>query len=140
MPSPADLRLLRQRQRSLNESGVALNLIDTRPAKGQWYKVDGTPLPNLLPIDPYHMRRYEKRGFTLIPPVAQVSVVAEEPDSESSTVAITSRLLEEDEFGVTVAEPDHPFISGGSPGSRKRGRPKGSKNQKKSRVSANRGT
>jgi hypothetical protein len=132
--------MLRQRQRSLNESGVALNLIDTRPAKGQWYKADGTPLPNLLPIDPYHMRRYEKRGFTLIPPAVHEPVVAEEPDRESSAVAIASRLVEADESGVTVAEPDHPLISGGSPGSRKRGRPKGSKNQKKSRVSANRGT
>lgn len=37
-----------------------------------YYKNDGTALPN-LPADPYHLKRYLSRGFTIEPPQVAVA-------------------------------------------------------------------
>lgn len=42
------------------------------PPQAQYYRADGRPLPNLLPADPYAMKRYLAKGFTLAPPTGGV--------------------------------------------------------------------
>ncbi len=55
----------------LNKQGYAVK-IDMWPAKATYYKPDGEAMPN-LPADPWSMRRYLRRGFTLVPPMAGAS-------------------------------------------------------------------
>lgn len=51
------------------------------PPRAQYYRPDGTPLPNLLPSDAYGMQRYLKKGFTLSPPEHPVAVTAPPADT-----------------------------------------------------------
>lgn len=54
-------------QAELNKQGFAIR-VDMWPSKTTYYKPDGESMPN-LPSDPWSMRRYLRRGFTLAPPV-----------------------------------------------------------------------
>ena len=67
MPSPKDIQLLKDRERQLRARGIVAELEIIPGPKRQWYRADGAPMPNLLPADPYHIRAYEKKGWTLIP-------------------------------------------------------------------------
>ena len=79
MPSGEDLKMLRDQERQiLSQTGMKVELISKNSPKAQWWKKDGTPLPNVLPADPYHTRRYLRRGWTMYPPEG----VAEEPKVE----------------------------------------------------------
>ena len=79
MPSGEDLKMLRDQERQiLRRTGMKVELISKNSPKAQWWKKDGTPLPNVLPADPYHTRRYLRRGWTMYPPEG----VAEEPKVE----------------------------------------------------------
>jgi len=51
------------------------------PPKAQYWRSDGTPLPNLLPSDAYGMQRYLKKGFTLTPPEHPTPSVEPYPDT-----------------------------------------------------------
>jgi hypothetical protein len=72
MPTVEDLKLLKERRTSLEKYGIVSNSINNPRPTAQWYKGDGTPLPNLLPADPYHIRRYEARGWSMIPPMPKI--------------------------------------------------------------------
>jgi hypothetical protein len=79
MPSGEDLKMLRDQERQiLRQTGMKVELISKTSPKAQWWKKDGTPLPNVLPADAYHTRRYLRRGWTMYPPEG----VAEEPKVE----------------------------------------------------------
>lgn len=75
MPTAEDMQMLKaQEQTILRSTGVAVRLTDTTTEKRQWWKADGTPLPNLLPADTYHVKRYLGRGWSLISPSDPVAV------------------------------------------------------------------
>ena len=83
MPSGEDLKMLRDQERQiLRQTGMKVELISKTSPKAQWWKKDGTPLPNVLPADAYHTRRYLRRGWTMYPPEG----VAEEPKVEEPKV------------------------------------------------------
>lgn len=82
MATAADLTLMRDRQRNLRAYGIAWTPINNPAPKTQWYRADGTALANLLPADPYHIRRYEKRGWSMYPPGSHTVPVATIPTEE----------------------------------------------------------
>jgi len=51
----------------IQAQGYAMEIIDNPTARVQWYRADGTALPNLLPADGYHMRRFRAKGWRLTP-------------------------------------------------------------------------
>lgn len=66
---------------ALRKDGV-LEFFYTPPPRAQYYRPNGTPLPNLLPGDPYSMQRYLAKGFTLSPrPDAVASPEPAYPDT-----------------------------------------------------------
>jgi len=67
MPTGEEQAIQKQVMRDLQEGGVAWAFVGEWPEKATYYKADGTPMPN-LPADPWSMRRYLARGFTLAPP------------------------------------------------------------------------
>ena len=67
MATQAEMRLLKQRQNQLTQAGVKATLSFSSRPVAQWYKPDGTPLPNLLPADPHHIEAFERKGLTLMP-------------------------------------------------------------------------
>ena len=68
MPTAEDMALLKEQQRELDISGIPGNIISNPRPTAQWYRADGYALPNMLPADPYHIRRYTARGWSMIPP------------------------------------------------------------------------
>ena len=58
------------------ESGLEGHVGDHK----QWYKADGTPLGGLLPVDEYHYKRFQAKGWTLTPPAVFIN------DSEGSSI------------------------------------------------------
>ena len=74
---------IRENQAWLRGQDHSVNLIFQPSARVQWYRADGTPLPNLLPCDPHHMAMFRKNGWTLKPfeavAGAPALVLAEEP-------------------------------------------------------------
>ena len=70
MATPARVRLEREILRELQESGASVRLLPNWPAKATYYTKDGQAMPN-LPADPWSMKRYLARGFTLVPPVKE---------------------------------------------------------------------
>ena len=68
MPTTEELQEAKQRKADLKKFGIAWEPTYTSAPTAQWYRADGTALPNLLPADPYHIRRYEARGWTMFPP------------------------------------------------------------------------
>lgn len=79
MPSGEDLKMLRDQERQiLRRTGSVVQLISNPAPKAQWWRADGTPLPNELPADAYHTKRYLDRGWKMYPPEG----IVEEPKVE----------------------------------------------------------
>ena len=57
----------RESKEWIGGQGYAMEIIDNPTSRVQWYRADGTPLPNLLPADGYHMRRFRAKGWRLTP-------------------------------------------------------------------------
>ena len=72
MTTSARVRLEREIVRELQESGASVRLLPNWPAKATYYTKEGRVMPN-LPADPWSMKRYLARGFTLTPPVKEES-------------------------------------------------------------------
>jgi len=68
-------RDLRSIRRSLEAQGIEGNVDVKVSEKRQWYRADGSPLPNLLPDDDYHRSRFQAKGWTLVPPEHMVSII-----------------------------------------------------------------
>lgn len=67
MTTPARRKLENDIRRDLQAQGASVRLLDSWPAKATYYKPSGEAMPN-LPADPWSMKRYLARGFTLEPP------------------------------------------------------------------------
>lgn len=101
MATAADLKMMTERRRMLAEFGVAFTpIFNPRPC-AQWYKGDGTALPNLLPADPHHIRLYEKRGWTMLPPRLSEPVAAE----PVGAVAVAEAAPHIHHYGKTMGSP-----------------------------------
>ena len=61
-------RDLRSIRRSLQSQGIEGNVDVKVSEKRQWYRADGSALPNLLPDDDYHRSRFQAKGWTLVAP------------------------------------------------------------------------
>lgn len=59
--------LKREIRQELQAKGYSVSMLDIWPAKATYYKPTGEAMPN-LPADPFSMKRYLKRGYTLTPP------------------------------------------------------------------------
>ena len=92
MPRGTGTELLEERQ-WLAQQGFSWSFIQNNREKATWYKPDGTALPN-LPADPYHMRRYRARGWTLVAPDSPV-IPQDAVDQLQEQVAAAAELLEE---------------------------------------------
>ena len=68
MPTAEGLRTQKQIRKSLKGAGVHLEIVHNPRPTMQWYRADGTPLPNLLPADEHHRGLYLKKGWTMFPP------------------------------------------------------------------------
>ena len=60
-------QLERELRQQLALQGFAVELLDQWPARATYYKPDGESMLG-LPSDPFSMKRYLARGFTLVPP------------------------------------------------------------------------
>ena len=103
---------LKEERQWLNQQGFSWSFIESNRDKATWYKPDGTPRPN-LPADPYHMRRYRARGWTLVPP--ESPAIPEDAVAQlQEQITVAAELLNE---GATeVAPHQHTFNSAmGSP-------------------------
>lgn len=67
MATPQRKQLERELREEAKRNGSAWAMLRTWPAKTTYYTPDGRAIPN-LPADPYSMRRYLNKGFTLAPP------------------------------------------------------------------------
>ena len=67
-----------KREKMARQMGFGSSLELNLQPKRQWYKEDGTPLPNLLPVDPYHLEVYSAKGWTLKAPTVPVLPKASE--------------------------------------------------------------
>jgi hypothetical protein len=68
------------RQPMMKGAGFESSMEITRQPKSQWYKADGTPLPNLLPTDDYHLMVFRAKGWTLTPPQAEALLLAKKKE------------------------------------------------------------
>ena len=96
---------LKEERQWLAQQGFTWSFIESNRDKATWYKPDGTALPN-LPADPYHMRRYRARGWTLVPP--ESPVIPEDAVAQlQEQITVAAELLNE---GATeVAPHQHTF-------------------------------
>ena len=102
MPSGTGQELREERQ-WLAAQGFSWSLLQNNRDKATWYKPDGTSIPN-LPTDPYHMKRYRARGWTLVPPeLPDIPQDAVEQLQEQVTAA--AELLDTDDVGAASAAP-----------------------------------
>ena len=106
MPIGTGLELREERQ-WLAQQGFSWSFIQNNLEKATWYKPDGTALPN-LPTDPYHMRRYRARGWTLVSPESPV-IPQDAVDQLQEQVAAAVGLLDTDEGATSVAPHHHTF-------------------------------
>ena len=107
MPRGTGTELLEERQ-WLAQQGFSWSFIQNNREKATWYKPDGTALPN-LPADPYHMRRYRARGWTLAAPDSPV-IPQDAVDQLQEQVAAAVGLLDTDDEGAAEATPhQHTF-------------------------------
>ena len=107
MPRGTGTELLEERQ-WLAQQGFSWSFIQNNRDKATWYKPDGTALPN-LPADPYHMRRYRARGWTLVAPDSPV-IPQDAVDQLQEQVAAAVGLLDTDDEGAASAAPhQHTF-------------------------------
>lgn len=73
MPTAEELRVLKdEEQKIFKSTGVQVGLIRNKQPWAQWWKEDGTPLPNKLPADAYHVTKYLNRGWSMTAPVEPV--------------------------------------------------------------------
>ena len=107
MPSGTGQELREERQ-WLAAQGFSWSLLQNNRDKATWYKPDGTSIPN-LPTDPYHMKRYRARGWTLVPPeLPDIPQDAVEQLQEQVTAA--AELLDTGDVGAAeVAPHQHSF-------------------------------
>ena len=99
---------LREERQWLAQQGFSWSFIQNNREKATWYKPDGTPLHN-LPADPYHMRRYRARGWTLVAPDSPV-IPQDAVDQLQEQVAAAVGLLDTDDEGAASATPhQHTF-------------------------------
>jgi hypothetical protein len=99
---------LREERQWLAQQGFSWSFIQNNRDKVTWYKPDGTALPN-LPADPYHMRRYRARGWTLVAPDSLV-IPQDAVDQLQEQVAAAAELLDIGDEGATeVAPHQHTF-------------------------------
>ena len=96
---------LREERQWLAQQGFSWSFIQNSREKATWYKPDGTALPN-LPADPYHMRRYRARGWTLVPPDSPV-IPQDAVDQLQEQVAAAVGLLDKD--APEVRQHQHSF-------------------------------
>ena len=75
MPDVQSERDIRALKRSLDAYGLEGSLDIKVSEKRQWYRADGSPLPNLLPEDDSHRSRFQAKGWTLVPPEHMVSII-----------------------------------------------------------------
>jgi len=107
MPRGTGTELLEERQ-WLAQQGFSWSFIQNNREKATWYKPDGTALPN-LPADPYHMRRYRARGWTLVAPDSP-AIPQDAVDQLQEQVAAAVGLLDTDDEGAASAAPhQHTF-------------------------------
>jgi len=104
MPSGTGQELREERQ-WLSSQGFTWSFIQNSREKVTWYKPDGTALHN-LPADPYHMKRYRARGWTLIPPESPV-IPQDAVDQLQEQVAAATELLDVD--APEVRQHQHSF-------------------------------
>ena len=106
MPSGTGQELKEERQ-WLAQQGFTWSLLQNSREKVTWYKPDGTALHN-LPADPYHMKRYRARGWTLTPPETP-EVPQEALDELQQQVAAATELLEVAEESPEGAPHQHTY-------------------------------
>ena len=107
-------RDLRSIRRSLEAQGIEGNVDVKVSEKRQWYRADGTPLPNLLPDDDYHRSRFQRKGWTLVAPsllVEQKKVAPEGLCPIEQEVAKSGEAAKEKERQLGVADASEtPFL------------------------------
>jgi len=104
MPSGTGQELREERQ-WLSSQGFTWSLLQNSREKVTWYKPDGTALHN-LPADPYHMKRYRARGWTLTPP-EMPEIPQDAVDQLQEQITAAAELI--DEGATSVAPHQHTF-------------------------------
>ena len=94
---------LKEERQWLAQQGYSWSFIQNNREKATWYKPDGTALPN-LPADPYHMRRYRARGWTLVAPDSPV-IPQDAVDQLQEQIAAAVELLDTADEGAASAAP-----------------------------------
>jgi hypothetical protein len=94
---------LREERQWLSSQGFSWSLLQSNRERATWYKPDGKALPN-LPVDPYHMRRYRARGWTLVAPDSPV-IPQDAVDQLQEQIAAAVELLDTDDEGAASAAP-----------------------------------
>ena len=99
---------LKEERQWLAQQGYSWSFIQNNRDKATWYKPDGTALPN-LPADPYHMRRYRARGWTLVAPDSPV-IPQDAVDQLQEQITAAAELLDIGDESATEAAPhQHTF-------------------------------
>lgn len=99
---------LKEERQWLAQQGYSWSFIQNNREKATWYKPDGTALPN-LPADPYHMRRYRARGWTLVAPDSPV-IPQDAVDQLQEQITAAAELLDTGDESATEAAPhQHTF-------------------------------
>ena len=99
---------LREERQWLAQQGFSWTFLQNNRDKATWYKPGGTALPN-LPTDPYHMRRYRARGWTLVAPDSPV-IPQDAVAQLQEQVAAAAELLDTGDKGAAEATPhQHTF-------------------------------
>ena len=99
---------LREERQWLAQQGFTWSFLQNSREKVTWYKPDGTALHN-LPADPYHMKRYRARGWTLVPPQSPV-IPQDAVDQLQEQITAAAELLDiVDESATEVASHQHTF-------------------------------
>ena len=99
---------LKEERQWLAQQGFSWSFIQNNREKATWYKPDGTALPN-LPADPYHMRRYRARGWTLVAPDSPV-IPQDAVDQLQEQITAAAELLDTGDKGAAEATPhQHTF-------------------------------
>jgi len=98
---------LREERQWLAQQGFSWSFLQNTREKVTWYKPDGTALHN-LPADPYHMKRYRARGWTLAPPEAP-AIPQDAVDQLQEQITAAAELLDTDGGATSVAPHQHAF-------------------------------
>ena len=99
---------LKEERQWLAQQGYSWSFIQNNREKATWYKPDGTALPN-LPADPYHMKRYLSRGWTLVAPDSQF-IPQDAVDQLQEQITAAAELLDTGDESAAEATPhQHTF-------------------------------